>query len=143
MAGRTTRKPKETADTGAAAKSLHEAPPKAVRKKLATDNRGAAKPRVGKPRVGKPRVGKPRVGKPRVVNPTVGKANGVKKKRATTKPTDLDTANALLIEQNEALRAELDHANARLTQLEELNKNVVNRIDWVIDSLQSTLTAKR
>jgi hypothetical protein len=123
MAGRTTRKPKETADTGAAAKSLHEAPPKAVRKKLATDNRGAAKARVGKP--------------------TVGKANGVKKKRATTKPTDLDTANALLIEQNEALRAELDHANARLTQLEELNKNVVNRIDWVIDSLQSTLTAKR
>jgi hypothetical protein len=128
MAGRTTRKPKETADTGAAAKSLHEAPPKAVRKKLATDNRGAAKARVGKPRVG---------------NPTVGKANGVKKKRATTKPTDLDTKNALLIEQNEALRAELDHANARLTQLEELNKNVVNRIDWVIDSLQSILTTKR
>jgi hypothetical protein len=128
MAGRTARKPKETADTGAAAKSLHEAPPKAVRKRSATDNTGAAKARVGKASVGKA---------------AVGEADGVKKKSAKTKPTDLDTANALLIEQNEALRAELDHANARLTQLEELNKNVVNRIDWVIDSLQSTLTAKR
>jgi len=128
MAGRTTRKPKETADTGAAAKSLHEAAPRAVRKKSSTDNTGSAKVRVGKARVGKA---------------TVIKANGVKKKRARIKPTDLDTANALLIEQNEALRAELDHANARITQLEELNKNVVNRIDWVIDSLQSSLTVKR
>lgn len=45
----------------------------------------------------------------------------------------------LLIEQNEALRAELEQAQARVTHLEELNKNVVNRIDWVIDSLQSAL----
>lgn len=45
----------------------------------------------------------------------------------------------LLVEQNEALRAELEQAQARVTHLEELNKNVVNRIDWVIDSLQSAL----
>ena len=45
----------------------------------------------------------------------------------------------LLIEQNQSLRDELEQANARIKHLEELNKNVVNRIDWVIDSLHSTL----
>ena len=53
MAGRTTRKPKETADTGAEAKSLHEAAPRAVRKKSPTDSTGPAKVRAGKARVGK------------------------------------------------------------------------------------------
>jgi glutathione synthase/RimK-type ligase-like ATP-grasp enzyme len=118
MAGRTTRKPKETASTRAAAKPLREAAPKKARKKSTAGNVSAAKS-------------------------ANGKAGVVKRKRAKAKPADLETANALLIEQNEALRAELDHANARITQLEELNKNVVNRIDWVIDSLQSVLTAKR
>ncbi len=68
-------------------------------------------------------------------------------KSATTKKARTAKSNAsqgnmeteLLIEQNQSLRDDLKQANARIKHLEELNKNVVNRIDWVIDSLQSVL----
>lgn len=49
------------------------------------------------------------------------------------------TAHEFLLEQNEALKAELERAQARIAELEELNRNVVNRIDWVIDSLQGAV----
>lgn len=59
----------------------------------------------------------------------------------------LSTANKqdamqLLQERNEALLAELEQAKARIAHLEEVNKNVANRIDWVIDSLQSMASTK-
>lgn len=54
------------------------------------------------------------------------------------KTSDADQLQ-MLAQQNEALRGELDQALARIRELEELNKNVVNRIDWVIDSLQGIL----
>ena len=50
-----------------------------------------------------------------------------------------DNETETLAEQNRLLQAELKRAQARIKHLEELNKNVVNRIDWVIDSLQSAL----
>ncbi|MFT5511155.1 MAG: hypothetical protein ACI89J_004255 [Hyphomicrobiaceae bacterium] len=56
----------------------------------------------------------------------------------TAMPAD-GLATGMPLEQNEALRAELEQAQARIAELEELNKNVVNRIDWVIDSLQGAL----
>ena len=49
----------------------------------------------------------------------------------------------MLVEQNAALRAELEHAKARIAQLEALQVDVINRIDWVIDSLQTVLEEKR
>jgi hypothetical protein len=49
----------------------------------------------------------------------------------------------MLAEQNAALRAELEHAKARIAQLEALQVDVINRIDWVIDSLQTVLEEKR
>ena len=52
-------------------------------------------------------------------------------------------AIALLIEQNEALKAELQQAKERISHLEEVHKNVSERIDWVIDSLQGVLAPKR
>lgn len=63
------------------------------------------------------------------------------KKARTAKPiaSQGNMETELLIEQNQSLRDELEQANARIKHLEELNKNVVNRIDWVIDSLQSVL----
>ncbi|MGI9477688.1 MAG: hypothetical protein ACR2PI_13380 [Hyphomicrobiaceae bacterium] len=70
------------------------------------------------------------------------KAKSVTAKKARqTKPAAVtgDAETALLRDQNEALRTELEQARARIQHLEELNKNVVNRIDWVIDSLQSVL----
>jgi hypothetical protein len=48
----------------------------------------------------------------------------------------------MLAEQNAALRAELEHAKARIAQLEALQVDVINRIDWVIDSLQTVLEEK-
>mgnify|MGYP001596675465 CR=1 len=63
------------------------------------------------------------------------------KKARKAKPASAmgDAETALLRDQNEALRTELEQARARIQHLEELNRNVVNRIDWVIDSLQSVL----
>ena len=49
----------------------------------------------------------------------------------------------MLAEQNAALRGELEHAKARIAQLEALQVDVINRIDWVIDSLQTVLEEKR
>lgn len=51
-------------------------------------------------------------------------------------PATSDTSE-FLREQNAALRAELEQAKARVIHLEQINKNVINRIDWLIDSLQS------
>ena len=49
----------------------------------------------------------------------------------------------MLAEQNAALREELEHAKARIAQLEALHEDVINRIDWVVDSLQTALEDKR
>ena len=71
---------------------------------------------------------------------TKAPAKSAKKHSAVQSKIPADAmATDMLVEQNEALRSELEHAQARIVQLEELNKNVVNRIDWVIDSLQSAL----
>lgn len=40
------------------------------------------------------------------------------------------------------LEAELKDARARIAELEKLNEEAVNRIDWVIDSLQTVLAEK-
>ena len=63
------------------------------------------------------------------------------KKTPATRAKAVQGASELdaLTDQNRLLRAELKRAQARIKHLEELNKNVVNRIDWVIDSLQSVL----
>ena len=68
---------------------------------------------------------------------TKSAAKKARKPKPATGPGDTETA--LLRDHNEALRTELEQARARIQQLEEVNKNVVNRIDWVIDSLQSVL----
>ena len=68
------------------------------------------------------------------------KSASIKKaRRAKPNASQSNMETELLIEQNQSLRDELEQANARIKDLEELNKNVVNRIDWVIDSLQSAL----
>lgn len=55
---------------------------------------------------------------------------------ATKKPTV-----AALQRECAALQTKLEVAQARITELEKLNENAVNRIDWVIDSLQTALDA--
>ena len=45
---------------------------------------------------------------------------------------------ALRAERND-LRAELAAAKQRISQLEAINEEAVNRIDWVLDSLHSLL----
>lgn len=111
MAARTTGKPKQASSRRSPSKSL-------VAKKTATTKRAASKTRATKSAAAK---------KPRPA------------KAATSKAGKGNMETQLLMDQNEALRAALEQAQARVTHLEELNKNVVNRIDWVIDSLQSAL----
>lgn len=82
---------------------------------------------------------------------TAKKKTVAKKKAAQTsaKPSakgrqgDSATELAMLREQNSALKGELEQARARIAQLETLNKDVIDRIDWVIDSLQTVLEEKR
>lgn len=76
---------------------------------------------------------------PRAKSPAA-KAAPAKKTRKAKPASALETTDIVLLrEQNEMLRRELEQAQARIQHLEEVNKNVVNRIDWVIDSLQSVL----
>lgn len=65
--------------------------------------------------------------------------------KAKNKAAGADAAseNQMLAEQNAALRAELELSNARIARLEALHADVVDRIDWVIDSLQTVLEEKR
>lgn len=53
------------------------------------------------------------------------------------------TETQMLAEQNAALKAELEQAKSRIAELEALNRDVINRIDWVIDSLQTVVDDKR
>ena len=74
-------------------------------------------------------------GKKRRGQSASAKKTSVPRAKAVQGTSELDA----LADQNRLLRAELKRAQARIKHLEELNKNVVNRIDWVIDSLQSVL----
>lgn len=105
----------------------------------------------------RPQTGRKRAPAPRKAEAPRSSEPAAKKtppKRATTKASRAgkkaksqsargsaraDDQIAMLIEQNEALGAELKEAHARIARLEELNKQVLDRIDWVIDSLQSVL----
>lgn len=42
-----------------------------------------------------------------------------------------------LAEENARLKAELAQAQARIAELEQKHTEIVNRIDWVIDSLHN------
>jgi|GEM_PF-3399572 len=51
-----------------------------------------------------------------------------------------NSSAAAILAERDALQAELAVAKARIAELEKLNEEAVNRIDWVIDSLQSVLS---
>ncbi len=70
---------------------------------------------------------------------TRSRAKGAERPAAKTATTE----GQMLAEQNAALKAELAQAKARIVELEALNADVVNRIDWVIDSLQTVIEDKR
>lgn len=75
---------------------------------------------------GKKRVGKPDAGpKPAAAG--------------LSDPTPADPASRIRIleAERDRLAAELEAAKARITALEEAREQVLNRIDWVIDSLHS------
>jgi len=70
--------------------------------------------------------------KPRV-SPRNTKAGGEK----------TDDAVEMLREQNAALREEIDQALNRIHELEDANRQVSDRIDWVIDWLQGLQDTKK
>ena len=57
-------------------------------------------------------------------------------------PRDVDPARVTSLErERDELRAELKAARERITSLEAQRRQAVDRIDWVIDSLQHVIEA--
>lgn len=66
------------------------------------------------------------------------RSNAVKQKRGEgAKGADKGSAEAALAAENARLAAELVAAQARISELEQKHAEVINRIDWVIDSLHN------
>ncbi len=62
---------------------------------------------------------------------------GARSKRADASLVAKGRPDAALAEENARLKAELAEARARVAQLEQEHTEIVNRIDWVIDSLHN------
>lgn len=54
----------------------------------------------------------------------------------------LEAKITALQSERDTLNSELKEARARIAELEAANKDAVNRIDWVIDSLHNILEEK-
>ncbi|MGD8481148.1 MAG: hypothetical protein PVI61_13595 [Methyloceanibacter sp.] len=111
-----------------------------------TVSKAAAKPAARKKTAAKPAARKKAAAKKVPTKKVAGKSAPAAKGRA--KAGERGTGKGageheMLAEQNAALREELEHAKARIAQLEALHEDVTNRIDWVIDSLQTVLEDKR
>ncbi len=76
------------------------------------------------------------VGKP-AGKGAAGKAPQAAKKAASAGVITPEQRIAALEKERAELRAELAAAQARIRSLEQAREQVLNRIDWVIDSLQS------
>jgi uncharacterized spore protein YtfJ len=63
--------------------------------------------------------------------------------RRTASTTAKKPTAAALLRERDALIRQLKAAEHRISELEEINKEAVNRIDWVIDSLQSVMAENR
>lgn len=74
--------------------------------------------------------------------PAGTKAGGKAKRSATAKPGRKADIAMGLAEQNAKLTAELTTAHERIAELELKHSEIINRIDWVIDSLHN-LTDER
>ena len=104
----------------------------------------------GKPKVPPERRPSAKTGAGRQPSKTAARKAAATPKAAAKTPRKKSAAGArsgtdkqLLADQNKSLRAELEQAKARILKLEEANRNVLDRIDWVIDSLHSAIEAKR
>ena len=76
------------------------------------------------------------VGKPAGKGAT-GKAPQAAKKSVASGASAPEQRIAALEKERDELRAELAAAQAQIRSLEQAREQVLNRIDWVIDSLQS------
>ena len=76
--------------------------------------------------------------------PSASKATARRPKQAAEKAQPLDASSLLarvirLESERDRLQAELATATSRIQALEESREQVVNRIDWVIDSLRNLI----
>lgn len=106
----------------------------ATRKAKSTGARGRATTKSRGPLEAAPRK---QARKAKTVKAPAKKA--VPSKALTAKQNSSSDELTLLKEQNDALKAELELARAKVEQLEKLNRDVANRIDWIIDSLQGLM----
>jgi hypothetical protein len=85
-----------------------------------------------------------RKGTPPSAAPSPSKATARRPKQAAEKTQPLDASSLLarvirLESERDRLQAELATATSRIQALEESREQVVNRIDWVIDSLRNLI----
>lgn len=77
---------------------------------------------------------------------TTKRAAPAKPARKAAKPgvtlKKLEAEAQALKKERDSLRAELTAAKKRIAELEAINEDAVNRIDWVLDSLHSLLEKK-
>jgi hypothetical protein len=81
---------------------------------------------------------------PRSASPSAAKASPrpVKQKAESAAPLDASSLLARVISlesERDRLQADLARATSRIQALEESREQVVNRIDWVIDSLRNLI----
>ena len=76
-------------------------------------------------------------GKKRASRPVAGHKRAETGARAAQMPADPATRIRTLEAERDSLTAELEAAKSRIAALEQAREQVLNRIDWVIDSLHS------
>ncbi len=59
------------------------------------------------------------------------------KRRGVVRTTAAGADEAMLLAENARLTAELAQARSHIAQLEQKHAEIINRIDWVIDSLHN------
>ena len=62
--------------------------------------------------------------------------------RTTAAPAAKKSAASQLRTERDSLKAKLAAAEARIAELQSQHEEAINRIDWVIDSLQSALAER-
>lgn len=110
-----------------AAGATRKAKPKVARGRATTTSRGSLEAAPRK-----------QTRKAKTVNKPANKKSVPRKTLADTQKSTAEELT-LLKAQNEALKAELELARAQVEQQEKLNRDVANRIDWIIDSLQGLM----
>ena len=80
--------------------------------------------------------------KTKTVRTRTAASTPTKKTKTTASPTAKKSAASQLRVERDLLKTKLAAAEARIDELQSQHEEAINRIDWVIDSLQSALAER-